>query len=261
MKAYTCASRLAKSLALIVVLAVGLTGLLSSSPVPALAQGALVPLLTKVGNPIWKPVDFHLFSTQIGTPPTFSALFSTLRAILPSPNHELHPALFIGPGDPHCGPYDTELAQGMAALGLVDSTEYGPGDFTDENGIVLMFMTVADPGRNGTSPDTGCGQKPADDPRIIPNRLFPNVSTVEILQNGKVVDMGELVVPPLDNQLDPPFDVDGHSHFPSFHIDSKVIIELVGGHISSPRGNWEYRVTMKDQAGNGWVISAPFTIQ
>jgi hypothetical protein len=125
-----------------------------------------------------------------------------------------------------------------------------------------MYMTVADPGTVGTSPDSGCGQSPSDDPRIIPNRLFPNVTTLEVLQNGQVVDGGSLVVPPLDNQLDPPFpDVDGHSHFPSFHIDSKVLIELAGGQISSPRGNWEYRATMKDKAGNGWVISAPFTIQ
>jgi hypothetical protein len=209
--------------------------------------------LERIGDPIWRPVDFHLFSAPIGSPPNFEGFFSTIFSLLPPPNHQFHPQLLVGPGAPHGPPYDTELAQGVAALGVEESRVFGASEFSSTNGIYFVWMTVPDPGTMGSSPDFPSGS-------IIPNTLFPITITGVSTRNGEVFDaaLANSSIPPLDDPtLAPPFDVEGHSHFPFFIAEATIF----GPGDVGPAGNYKYTITMTDQLGNGWTIHAHFVVK
>jgi hypothetical protein len=217
------------------------------------AQQSVVRL-ERIGDPIWRPVDFHLFSAPIGTPESgFEEFVTTLLSLLPPPNHQFHPQLVVGPGAPHAPPYDTELAQGVATLGFEEGRVFGASEFSDANGIYFVWMNVPDPGSTGSSPDFASGP-------IIPNTLFPITITGVSTRNNKVFDpaLANFEVPPLDDpRLTPPFDVEGHSHFPFFIGEATVF----GPGDVGPAGNYKYTVTMTDQQGNGWTIHAHFVVK
>ena len=67
----------------------------------------------------------------------------------------------------------------------------------------------------------------------------------------------DIDVPALDGELDPPFDVDGHSHFPFFIADNADFgppgIELPG--------KYRYDMTMVDATGHGWSIFVSFVVR
>lgn len=195
--------------------------------------------ISQLGSPTWKPVDFHLFSAPVG--PGFSEAIATLQSLLPPPNHELHPQLTIGPGDPHQPPYDTELAAGVASQGFREAVHFTQAEFTGENGIFAAWMNVPAPGTIGSSPDFASGP-------IIDNDLFPiHVSSVSI-HNGKEFGPFEADVIALDG-------VDGHSHFPQFAIDS---FEFYPG--TKINGSYRQVLDMIDRTGNGWRIEIHVTV-
>jgi hypothetical protein len=205
--------------------------------------------LKPIGNPTWQPVDFHLFSAPIGTGETgFAELFATLQTLMPSPNHQLHPQLGIGPGAPHPPPYDAELAAGVAGAGFHEGVRFSQTEFTEGQGVILAWMNVPAPGTTGSSPDFAAGP-------IIPNSLFPIQVTVISIHNGKEFGPFTATVPPLDSSLDPPFAVDGHSHFPFFNADSA---EFYPG--EKLNGNYKYEIEMLDQSGNGWQIKTNLVV-
>ncbi len=210
--------------------------------------------LERIGNPIWRPVDFHLFSAPIGTPASgFEEFVTTALSLLPPPKHQFHPQLIVGPGSPHAPPYDTELAQGVAALGFDEARVFGVSGFSGVNGIYLVWMVVPAPGTTGSSPDFASGP-------IIPNTLFPITITGVSTRNSEVFDpaLASFAVPPLDDpSLSPSFDVEGHSHFPVFIADAAVF----GPDGVGPAGNYKYTVTMADHQGNGWTIHAHFVVK
>jgi hypothetical protein len=75
--------------------------------------------------------------------------------------------------------------------------------------------------------------------------------------NGKPFSVvGAGGVPPLDATLDPPFSVDGHSHFPFFLADNADF----GPAGAKVRGSYVFRFTMIDQSGSGWYIEAHFVV-
>ena len=174
-----------------------------------------------VGDPIWRPVDFHMFAAPIGTFESGFAEFVALtEELLPPPNHIPIPPVFgVGPGAPHDRPYDRELAEGVDANGLVDRHSFPASAFSDElgNGIYLVWMIVPDPGVTGRSPDFASGP-------IIPNSLFPLVVTGIATRNGQPFDpflVPGLEAPPLDESVAPQFaGVEGHSHLPIFIADN-----------------------------------------
>jgi hypothetical protein len=192
------------------------------------------PQITVIGSPIWKPVDFHMFSADIAD------FLTTVLSLLPEPNHTFHPDLGVGPGDPHCPPYDTELAQGVANQGFIEKTVFNVSEFSHGNGVYLVWMNIPDPGTEGRSPDSACTPPPP----IIPNTLFPITVSIAVSRNGVIFDSGTGPVPPLDKTLKPPF--------PNAEF-------LPPG--TAPRGRYEFSVTMTDQQGQGWAIVAPFTIR
>ena len=125
--------------------------------------------------------------------------------------------------------------------------------FSNGSGVFAAWMVVPLGWRNwGSSPDFRFG-------RIIPNRLFPihveGVST----RNGEPFDpfLVDIDVPGLDD-VNLPFDVDGHSHFPFFVADNADF----GPTPPTPRtGNYTYSMAMTDQHGEGWSIDVSFVVR
>lgn len=220
----------------------------SASAAPPPVQGVR---LTPIGSPIWAPVDVHLSSMYIGTWDSGFAEFCTNSlAILPPPNHVYHPALCVGPGAPHQGTYDSEMGTGIANLGLHQGVQFTPSEFSNGMGVMVSFMVVPAPGTTGSSPDFDSGP-------IIPNSLFPIQARGIAYHNTKEFDpwLAYFDVPALD-QIDPPFLVDGHSHFPIFIVTNADF----GPPGAKLNGSYTYKITMIDTSGNGWQIDVHFAV-
>ena len=218
-------------------------------PASALAQIVSTP----VGTPAWQPTDLHLFFAPIGTAQSnFAEILTTLQTILPEPNHRFHPDLFIGPGDPHTGPYTQEISSGLASSGFQEKTIYDASDFSGANGIYLTMMNV--PGFGVTPPAQGSSPDFASGP-IISNSLFPISALGTTFRNGSPLPaFSAFGVPPLDGSLNPPFNVDGHSHFPLNYIDNADFNGV------DAAGTYLYSLSLRDTAGNGWDVSVPFQV-
>jgi len=208
--------------------------------------------LTPIGNPIWKPADLHLFAVPIGTAATgYAEFLKTIFELFPPPNHLPHQDLGVGPGIPHQPPYTSEMATGVAALGFHEGVHFKMSEFSNGMGVMLAWMVVPAPGTMGSSPDFAYGP-------IIPNTLFPIHFFYKDLHNGVAFsDNPDATVPPLDSNLIPPFNVDGHSHFPSFFADNA---DFALSCVKKLNGSYEYQITMIDSSGSGWRIKAHFTV-
>jgi MYXO-CTERM domain-containing protein len=213
----------------------------------AIAQAGV--MVTKVGTPTFVPSDFHLFVAPIGTAATGYAEFTqAMEAILPPPNHVLNPILGIGPGVPHAGPYDQEMGQGVAANGFVESTTFSTSDYSNGTGVYLVFMLIPGPGSStGSSPDFASGP-------IIPNAIFPLTIDGNTFTQGMLNDvLGQFQVPAIDQV--PGFEgLEGYSHIPFFFADN---FDFAARPVT---GDYEYRISLLDDAGNGFQIVAPFQV-
>jgi len=242
-----------KSIRSVLLIIVLVTFFLPSTSVSASGQPPTRGVhLEKVGHPAWKPVDFHIFSAPIGTAETGYAEFGeTAAAILPPPNHLPHPDLGIGPGAPHSPPYTSEIANGLALLGYHEGTHFQTDEFSNGMGVWLIWMAIPAPGTIGSSPDFTSGP-------IIPNSLFPIHAQGQTFRNGKLYDpyLADYDVPALDSNLNPPFFVDGHSHFPMFTAENSDF----GPPGSKIEGKYEFRMSIIDSTGNGWEIETKFTV-
>lgn len=207
--------------------------------------------ITPIGSPTWRPVDLHMFSAPIGTAASGYAEFGeTIAALLPPPNHVPHPQLGIGPGAAHQPPYDWEMAAGVAAQGYREGMRFSQAEFSEGMGVFTTWMNVPYPGTTGSSPDFVSGP-------IIPNSVFPIHVLASATRNGRPFSLVfEGDVPPLDDTLNPPFYVDGHSHFPFFLADNADF-----GPTGLPqRGSYRWEITMTDASGNGWLVTTHFAI-
>jgi hypothetical protein len=164
------------------------------------------------------------------------------------PGHAKHPDLGFGPGAAHDGPYDHEFADAWAKLGWVDSSVFVRAEAFKPNGVMSVFMVTA--GKNapvGKTPDSDAGP-------MIPHTIFPIHTQFDSLIDGQMVLGGTSTfdVMPLD-MIDPPFAVDGHSHFPMFSgraLDGEPESDGVYGTV----------VTMTDTTGSGWKIKFGFIV-
>src|SRR4030095_12367251 len=174
----------------------------------------------------------------------------TMLALLPPPNHVFNPDFGgVGPGAPHAPPYDSELADGVSNLGFDEGVRFARSQFSQGQGVWLAWMNVPAPGTTGSSPDFASGP-------IIPNALFPIHFSGNNVHNGKPFSfLGAADVPPLDANLNPPFDVDGHSHFPVFFADNADF----GPSGANLHGSYEFQIEIIDQAGNGWGLTGTFS--
>jgi hypothetical protein len=197
--------------------------------------------LIPFGAPIWRPADVHIFAAPIGFSPDYAEAQQVVNAILPPPNHENG-----GIGAPHPPPYDTELAQGVANQGYKEGERFATADFSTGNGIFMVWMTLPAPGTIGSSTDFDAGP-------IIPLDVFPMTISGVANHDGAVFD------PSLTNQEAPRRDdlgVDGISHYAVYTATNQDF----GPPGADLAGSYEYRVTIVDVQGNGWVIVARFTL-
>ncbi len=207
--------------------------------------------ISPIGQPTWELVDFHLFSAPIGTEATEYAEFGeTTAALLPPGEHRPHPELGTGPGDPHLGPYDTEVAEGFAAQKHRESVRFRQSEFSDDMGVWAAWMAVPAPGVIGSSPDFHAGP-------VIPISLFPIHVLGTATHNGAPFSkIAKFDVPALDNRLKPPFDVDGSSHTPFFFADN-ADFALSGG---KPSRHLPGQIELVDASGNGWSVVVHFAV-
>lgn len=199
----------------------------------------------KVGEPTWKPADIHLFTTVRNGNEGFSEL---IKQLLPPPNHKYLQGFGIMPGEGHTSGHDREIGDNLAKLGLKESTRFTVAEVTDPNSVNLFWMNVpAEGSATGSSPDFESGP-------IISHDLFPIDVEMSMVNNGvphpKI--KSAFPVPRLDGApFEPPFQVDGHSHFPLFFRAWLEPSIAEGEHL------WEVKLT--DSKGNGWVLHAEFT--
>jgi hypothetical protein len=208
--------------------------------------------IKQIGQPIWKPVDFHVFSAAVGTADDGYAEFGQNITNLFYPlRHQSCAELGIGPGAPHQPPYYQEVEAGLDIMNFKDAAVFAVSNFTTPKGVWAVWMTVPNPGTTGSSPDFTSGP-------IIPNTLFPIHVEGQTFRNNQLWDpyLGSFDVPPLTDKLSCPFSVDGHSHFPVFFADTSSFGP--GGPVT---GNYQFRIKMTDAAGNGWSITVYFTVR
>jgi hypothetical protein len=211
-----------------------------------------------VGDPIWRPVDFHLFSAAIGSFETEFAEFGEVtEQLMPPPEHvPALPFYGTGPGIPHDPPYERELAEGVTRLGLEDRHSFPASAFSTEslNGVYLVWMLVPDPGVTGRSPDFVLGP-------IIPNSLFPMTITGAVTRDGASFDPSFIPpteLAPLDETVAPRFaGMDGHSHLPIFIAES----QLFAPPGTPVEGRYRFELTLRDTEGNGWDIASQFIVR
>jgi hypothetical protein len=207
-----------------------------------------------VANPTWKPTDFHFFGARIGdVNNNFDDFALEQQKLFPAPGYGVDPAHNgIIPGtQPVPGPYDTKMAQALAANGIVDQSTFSASQFQIPFGVYLTWVnvpTAAAP--TGSSPDFASG-------RIIPNSIFPINFGGQTLRNGVLFDpnWSGTTSPTTDLPLGNPGQ--GWSHFPTFTaethdfgLDTSVPVE----------GSYVHQFTLTDASGNGWSITAPYSV-
>lgn len=210
--------------------------------------GPLVATTDAVGSPKWMPMDFHLFVAKESSNDDF---FAVMQSILKPPNHTIHPMLGLGPGAPHMG-FNDEMKLGVEAAHYKEDTAFKATEINGPDGLYLAFMTVPTAGApTGVSPDFASGP-------IIPNDIFPMHVSAHVLENGSHADNVSVSfdVPALDGKLNPPFNVDGHSHIPLFfayRLPSMLDPDVAGSR--------EWSLQMIDATGSGWNITVPYEVK
>lgn len=209
-------------------------------------------------SPKWQPTDFNICSVPVGDSRAADEFMDSLQTILPEPYHTWHPDLGIGPGDPHDGPYWSELRQGVRDSGFFIGRVLRLSQFRNGNGALLSFMLAPD-GTRGMEPDQGSSPDFAEGP-IISNSIMPITVDSVTSHNSMVYSMPySAMIPALDSKLSPPFDVDGHSHIPVFISESADRSVMPMTPIEHT-GTYRMRIHLEDAEQRGWNIDVWFVI-
>ena len=224
----------------------------------------------EVGDPIWRPVDFHLFSAPAGTPESgFAEFLETARRIYPEPYYTLPPGtnVFLRGSVVTPPPYDREIQAALARLGFEDDRTFSASDFGvgTNRGVFFTFTLVPAPGVTGSSENFASGP-------IIPNELFPITLTGVAYRNGDVFDpilLGPtgLSIPAL-HVVDPRFPARegwGWSHQLIGIVETLQFYPFEWNGVTYPRtapeGRYQYEIRIRDAEGNGWNVTTRYVVK
>jgi hypothetical protein len=150
------------------------------------------------------------------------------------------------------------MAWGVYDSGFFEGRTLRLSQFRDGNGALLAFMVVPE-GNQGTGPDLGSSPDFGLGP-IISNDLFPIHFQAATIHNSRLFSAPtEFDIPPLDNTLTPPFNVNGHSHIPMF-LAENTSFALVPASPIDNTGVYRFAIRMTDAEGRGWDIDARFVV-
>ncbi len=157
----------------------------SDSTAPDDPPDAVKPIVTPVGEADWDIVQFAMFHAEVGYDLDDYDLFdeyneadASVACAFPTPNHRYsHDLRAVTPGDPHGGPYDTELVDGVLACGYANTNRHSPLDMTNGMGVFFGLMVVPKEGvaRVGSSPD-GAGITILSNDERLPINMFGKLS-------------------------------------------------------------------------------------
>ena len=203
--------------------------------------------ITRIGDPVYKPVGFTPFAVDDS-----SDLLDTWKAILPEPNH-VHIGPTKLPGQPHQGPYDTELSEGVAAAGHLITDVFTVEEFTSGMTIYAYSLVPTSHAPNGRSPDFSDGP-------VIPNEILPITITMNVLKDGNPIfdDSGISVVESLSSYDQMRLDNGQTTEFAGLNWSHMPLFPFVNN--SSGSGQYEWTMNMQDVTGNGWDFRLPFTV-
>jgi hypothetical protein len=198
--------------------------------------------MEKIGNPLWEPTDVHLFAGKVGMNPTFNDYFPTMNSVLKTTH----------PNAPHAGPYNHEIADGMALAGYHDADTYTLSQFQLPNAVYMAYGIVPSSGApTGRTRDFLSGP-------ILPNASFP--MSVKVFRAHQGTDYTDL-----DQWYDiPPWNVlpraDGYSHLvPGFYSGTRWLFVPPAPNPFGHFGWWEWRLQLREPNGAGWNVNARFT--
>lgn len=210
----------------------------------------------KVGNPDFRPAGIAL--TEPVALPTFESFISFFASVFPQPNHVLYPdAGFLGPGEPHPGPYGLEPIIGLKNLGVKQQQVFFDTDFANPDNFLVLFYNLV-PTR---SADLGVALDAVESPVRVMQRDWPVTISAQIFKNGQLdVDFGSFEVPPADvygeqtdeNGVTRDFTGTAWGHLP--------LIFSFGPNPEEPVGFYRLRTSLRDTAGNGWDFDVPLLV-
>jgi hypothetical protein len=206
--------------------------------------------LTKIGNPIFKPIGMTLFAAPAGTDPIAMELIGSTAQAIYAGKHLLNTTLnALVPGTPHQPPYDDEIPNGVAAQGYFVSNTFADCQLYPTSGVYFLFFVAPDVGApTGKSADFTSGP-------IVPNTIFPMFLGTDLFREGVLVDpTGDSNYPP-STAITP--GTDGYSHLPVTWVTGEGWIPK-----GTPvKGNYSWKLDLIDKNGNGWTITVPYKVQ
>lgn len=205
----------------------------------------------RIGDPQWEITQALPIVGDVGALETGpEAYFDWVSKFFgPTHVHSSSEHAFL-PGQPHDGPYASELARFAEAAGLEPAQQLDEAQFSPPSGLVLLVMITPGAGApNGSSPDFDNGP-------IVPNGRFPIGVTGGVYRQGQPYDLefGDTIR--AYDALTEPIQVDGASHFfLSFGENASF------GPADTPlSGDYEFSLRATDRYGTGWELTVPFEV-
>jgi hypothetical protein len=228
-------------------------GLFAVAARPANAAVTIAPFGSAAfqAAPTWQPTDFHFFAGVIGdNSNNFANFIQTQQTLFPAPGYGFDGTNGIIPGTtPVAGPYTNKMSLALAAHGIADQTSFTLAQYTLPFAVYLAWIDVPTAAAPiGSSPDFASGP-------IISNSIAPIVFGGTTDRNGVLFD------PNWTGQINPTTSLglanpgQGYSHLPVFTAET---FDFGSG--PSADGSYVHHFTQTDAQGNGWSITAPYTV-
>jgi hypothetical protein len=196
--------------------------------------------LTEIGSPTWTPATVVLTAAPPGD--TDDSL--TVLEGLVAPNHRWETSTSsFGPGTPHLGPYDQELAELLGDSTLEATQNFFSSDLASPAGLLVLMIVVPSAGSpGGTSVDFQMGPVITD---------FP-------IQAASDWTNGATLLTAAHQETAVPGDAFGGS---ASHVLITFALSSTGTpDLTNLSGMCDWRILLTDSGGDGWEVHIPFNM-